>query len=217
MKHEAVQICESSLFYNQNNCTILANCNFKYSFNKTVIPSILDGGSNIVLANMVNSKRLTCSSTFNLGSPLPSYKYVTVSRTILCNCEIDAALSYVLRSIGSCTLNRETPKLQFTTNFKYLWQNLTLPPVFSEWEIIFPIHLNNSQHIIPKQAPQTMKELREFVTGNRPKIDIISHIIPSQKNTSQSTFRFIHNDPKKSNRAHSIFAYTITSLVMSWQ
>ena len=48
------------------------NCQFKYFHNTTVIPSVLDGGSEIVLANMLNEKRLICTYDQGLAKPLPA-------------------------------------------------------------------------------------------------------------------------------------------------
>jgi hypothetical protein len=216
VKHKSVETCESSLFYTQKNSTILRNCNFEFSYNKSIIPSVLDGGSQIVLANMVNSKRLTCARTFNLGAPLPSYKYVTVSRTILCNCEIDASLSYVLRSIGSCSVNKETPKLMFTTNlafqetFSELWRNTTPPPVFSEVEIQYPIFLNTSHtvhtgSVMPLEEPESLKALKEWYLH-------LSDDLPTKAEESD-TFHFWHKDTHESNKAHKIFVVVIALVV----
>ncbi len=170
VKHQSMKTCESALFYNHNNGTILSSCDFKYTFNISVIPSVLDRGSQIVLANMVNNRRLTCSGMDNLWQPLLSYKYITVSRSILCDCQITSSLSYMLRSIGSCSQGKETPKLYFTANlafqviFDYLWTNKTQPPTLSERQIEYPIFLNQttfSNDTIVE--PQTLKELKALV------------------------------------------------------
>ena len=62
VKHETKHSCESAIFYKLGSDVIKENCNFKYSYNATVIPSVLDGGSQIVLANMINKKKLSCST-----------------------------------------------------------------------------------------------------------------------------------------------------------
>ena len=58
VKHKTKLSCESAIFYNLTRDVILENCKFKYFYNITVLPSILDGGSHILLANMLNPKRL---------------------------------------------------------------------------------------------------------------------------------------------------------------
>ena len=55
---------------------IKQNCEFRYFYNITIIPSILDGGSKIVLANMLSEKRLICSYDQGLAKPLPTSPYV---------------------------------------------------------------------------------------------------------------------------------------------
>ena len=57
-------------------------------YNTTVIPAVLDGGSQIVLANMLPEKRLICTYDQGLAKPLPTSPYVLVDRKILCHCHI---------------------------------------------------------------------------------------------------------------------------------
>lgn len=218
VKHKTVQTCESALYYNKDNSSIIAACSFNYFFNTTVIPSVLDGGTNIVLANMVNQKRLTCADTFNLGAPLPSYKYVTVSRSILCNCEIDASLSYVLRSIGSCSMDRKPPAMYFTANmafqetFRNSMQNFSFPPTYSKEEFQYPVHLNNTAPaLLTAQEPKSLQDLREFVQKS-PKKPQVSLTVKTSPPNETDQFTFLHQDTQKANRAHHIFAYTITSV-----
>ena len=73
VKHKTKHSCESAIFYKLDKDTIKRNCHFKYFYNTTVIPSVLDGGTQIILANMVNNKKLVCNNSFNLARPLPSY------------------------------------------------------------------------------------------------------------------------------------------------
>ena len=213
VKHRAVETCESALYFSKDNNTIIRACDFKYSFDSAVIPSVLDGGVRIVLANMVNHKRLVCSSSFNLGAPLPSYKYVTVSRSILCNCEIDAGLSYVLRSVGSCVTTKNPPRLLFTTNlafqatFKELWQNKPSPPVYSIDEIEYPVYLNRSTS--SHKEPKSLRELQEMVKVGDQWVENWK-----EKSTQDKQgFKFIHSDSKRSNKAHTIFAVVIAVTV----
>ena len=88
VKHKTKHSCESALFYNLENAFVKQNCQFKYFYNTTVIPSVLDGGSEIVLANMLNEKRLICTYDQGLAKPLPASPYVLVDRRLLCHCHI---------------------------------------------------------------------------------------------------------------------------------
>ena len=64
----------------------------------------MDGGTQIVLANMVNNKKLDCSDSFNLARPLPIYSYVVINRTILCNYRLEAELTYLLKVLDPAVM-----------------------------------------------------------------------------------------------------------------
>ena len=119
VKHKTKHSCESAIFYKLGSEVIKENCNFKYFYNATVIPSVLDGESQIVLANMIN-KKLSCSDNFHLAKPLPEFSYVLVNRSILCKCRIEGDLTYILQSIGSCSEPTGPLTLYFTANLAFL-------------------------------------------------------------------------------------------------
>ena len=131
VKHKTKLSCESAIFYNLTRDVILENCKFNYYYNTTVLPSILDGGSYILLANMLNPKRLICSYDQGLAKPLPTSSYALVSRDILCYCHLQIGLTYILKSIASCNVTT-TPTLEYTVNlafmdyFQSFWENGTL-------------------------------------------------------------------------------------------
>ena len=102
VKHKTQLSCESAIFYNLTREVILENCHFNYHYNISVIPSVLDGGSHILLANMMNQKRLICAYDQGLAKPLPTSSYALVSRDILCNCHLQIGLTYILKSVTSC-------------------------------------------------------------------------------------------------------------------
>ena len=64
IKHKTKHSCESALFYNLTADVVYSVCQFDYYYKTTVPPSILDGGSNILLANMLSPKRLICMEDF---------------------------------------------------------------------------------------------------------------------------------------------------------
>ena len=68
IKHKTKHSCESAIFYNLTADVVYSVCQFDYFYNTTVTPSILDGGSNILLANMLSPKRLICTK----DSPWPN-------------------------------------------------------------------------------------------------------------------------------------------------
>ena len=75
IKHKSKHSCESTIFCNLTANVVYSVCQFDYFYNTTVPPSILDGGSNILLANMFNPKRLICTEDFPMARPLPSHPY----------------------------------------------------------------------------------------------------------------------------------------------
>ena len=80
---------------------------------------MLDGDSEIVLANMLNEKRLICTYDQGLAKPLPTSPYVLVDRRLLCHCHIQSGLTYVLKTIGSCN-STDQPVLYYTVNLAFL-------------------------------------------------------------------------------------------------
>ena len=80
--------CASAVYFNSNH-DIKENCDFYYYHNKTdVMPSVLDGGKQIILANWPNYKRIICTYNNNIPVNIPSHPYVLLDRNILCNCDI---------------------------------------------------------------------------------------------------------------------------------
>ena len=119
VKHKTNHSCESALFYNLESAFVKQNCQFKYFYNTTVTPSVLDGGSEIVLANMLNEKRLICTYDEGLAKPLPASPYILVDRGLLCHCHIQSGLTYVLKTIGSCN-STDQPVLYYTVNLAFM-------------------------------------------------------------------------------------------------
>ena len=179
VKHKTKLSCESAIFYNLTRDLILENCNFRYFYNITVLPSILDGGSHILLANMLNPKRLICTYDQGLAKPLPTSSYALVSRDILCYCHLQIGLTYILKSIASCT-KTTIPTLEYTVNLAFMdyfysfWNNGTLShipltPTFKE--TILPIamedYMKDPQFLFygrnVKRNPQTLKKLSQVL------------------------------------------------------
>ena len=76
---------------------------FDYYYNKTnVKPSILDGGHEIVLANLPSFKIIVCSTHNNIPIEIPSHPYVLLNRMTLRNCIIEAENNFLLESIAVC-------------------------------------------------------------------------------------------------------------------
>ena len=151
VKHKTKHSCESAIFYNSTRDTILQNCEFKYFYNTTVLPSVLDGGAQILLANMLNEKRLICSHDQGLARPLPTSSYALVSRDILCHCHLQVGLTYILKNIATCNVT-EHPTLEYTANLAFLdyfntfWGNTSLshiPKAPTLEEVVLPVELED--------------------------------------------------------------------------
>lgn len=178
VKHKTKHSCESAIFYNLTRNTIIQNCEFKYFYNISVLPSVMDGGSHVLLANMLNEKRLICSYSQGLAHPLPTASYALVSRDILCHCHLQIGLTYVLKSVASCNLTH-TPTLEYTVNLAFMnyfhsaWDNISLTTVplhNTITETVLPISLQDfekdpefqSYGLNSSAIPQTLKELAQI-------------------------------------------------------
>ena len=107
--------CEELFLINLTTDVVYSVCQFDYFYNTTVPPSILDGGSNILLANMLSPKRLICTKDSPMAHPLPSHPYVLVNRSILCNCHLQTGLNYLLKSLSSCAQELLLPCISLLT------------------------------------------------------------------------------------------------------
>ena len=202
LKHKTKHTCESAIFFQLSEDIITENCDFEYFHNITVVPSVLDGGNEIILANIkAKNKNLVCKHNNYLDSPmtLPELAYVKVNRSILCNCKIEADLTYVLSSLSACTdQNQQLEPMQFTLNLGFhRYLELIKESIIEENEILgnltdlhkslYEAHLenmpskSNSEIVYPfsvspslneqGEMPETMKELRKSMLKLRSKIE----------------------------------------------
>ena len=102
-------------FYKAPPTTVYSVCTFKYFYNITVQPSILDGGNHILLANQKAAKNLICSHNHNLAMPLAQFPYVLVNRSLLCHCRLQSGMTHLAKSLASCK-DATSLKLYFTIN-----------------------------------------------------------------------------------------------------
>ena len=110
VKHKTSYSCESAIYFNLDTNIIKENCNFRFYYNKTdIIPTELDGGNEIILANWSNNKHIICTIHYDSPVKIPSLPYVLVNRSVLCNCVIEANNHYLLESLAAC--DNKNPKL----------------------------------------------------------------------------------------------------------
>ena len=87
-----------------------------------MMPSVLDGGHQIVLANWPNYKRIICTHNNNIPVNIPSHLYVLLGRNILCNCDIEAKSNFILESLAACREHENENsdlEMYFTVNLAF--------------------------------------------------------------------------------------------------
>ena len=124
-----------------------------FYYNKTDITlTILDGGNEIILANLPN-KHILCTINNDIPVKIPSHPYVLVNRSVLYNCSIEADNHYLLESLAACGDRNSKLTMYFTTNTAFanyldMFPNLTESIQFllvknrSTYEQTLPINLN---------------------------------------------------------------------------
>ena len=104
VKHKSSYSCESVIYFNLMTDIIRDNCNFDFYYNKSdIIPTILVGGNEIILANWPNDKHIICNINNDIPVKIPSHLYVLVDRSILCNCGLEADNHHLLESLAVAT------------------------------------------------------------------------------------------------------------------
>ena len=143
------------------------------------MPSVLDGGPQILLANILTPKRLICTYASDMARPVPSHDYVLINRSILCNCHMESGLTYLLKSIAFCETASADYTMSFALNlaFLHMIQDLwpgnfsQLPTGMTQEELTFPLDLtsnvefcgqdpNGTYPILLMREPQSLSALR---------------------------------------------------------
>ena len=130
------------------------NCNFDFYYNKSdIIPTILDEGNEIILANWPNDKHIICNINNDIPVKIPSHPYVLVDRGILCNCGLEADNHHLFKSLAACNDKHTKLRMHFTiilafTNYlnemSNLTEHLSIDRSITKYEQILPIHLHVS-------------------------------------------------------------------------
>ena len=105
------------------------------------MPTILDGGNEIILANWPDDKHIMCTINKDILIKIPSHPYILVNRSVHCNCGIKVENNFLLESLAACHGANTNLIMYFTVNtgfLKYIDQfNLTE-------ELTFPILTNKT-------------------------------------------------------------------------
>ena len=83
-------------------------------------PAVLDGGHEIVLANWPDNKHVICYDNNNIPIKIPSYPYVLINRTVLCNCRIEVGDIFLLEVIAACLGKQSDLIKHFTVNTVFM-------------------------------------------------------------------------------------------------
>ena len=117
VKHSSKHTCESTLYYNHSAELISNHCDFKFYLNKSVLPSVLDGGSQIILANFEAEKGLQCNS--KITNKLPKGSYFLTDRSITYSFTLESQLAYVLPDVGACGPSVTNLSFTYTPNLAF--------------------------------------------------------------------------------------------------
>ena len=184
VKSKYMYSCGSAVYFNLEE-EIKQNCEFEFYFNKTnIMPSVLDGGHQIVLGNWPKYKRIICTHNYNIPVNIPSHPYVLLDRNILCNCDIEAESNFLLESLAACgEQENEDSDLEM-----YFTVNLASANYLDQLEetIDVPIERNwiHQMHVLPisiepfqihqnlSQAPKILKEYISQYQENRKSLNM---------------------------------------------
>ena len=173
VKHKTSYSCESAIYFNLDTNIIKENCDFKFYYNKThIIPTVLDGGNEIILANWPNDKHITCTTNNDIAVEILSHSYVLVNRSVLCNCGIEADNHYLIESLAAHDNRDSKLTMYFTINmafanhpeiFPNLTDSLQLPLIKNRtmYKQILPVNLSVPE--FEKSLLHASTNLKDFI------------------------------------------------------
>ena len=84
-----------------------------------LLPTVLDGGDEIVLANWPNDKHIICNINNDIPVRIPSHPYVLINRSVLFNHGIEADNHHLLESLAACDNKITKLIMYFTINLAF--------------------------------------------------------------------------------------------------
>ena len=139
VKHKTSYSHESAIYFDLDTNIIKENCDFKFYYNKTdVIPTVLDDGSEIILANWPNDKHIICTTNNDIPVKILNHPYVLVNKSVLCNCGIEADNHCLLESLAACDNRHPKLTMYFTINTAFA-NYLVMFPNFTQSVIVLLI------------------------------------------------------------------------------
>ena len=140
-----------------------------FYYNKTDITlTVLSGGNEMILANWPNDKHIICTINNDIPIEIPSYRYVLLNRSVLCNCGIEVENNFLLESLAICHDANTKLIMYFTVNTTFtnyidqfnLMEELEFPILTNKTtsEFTLSVFLNKSRFNNPLlTAPQVSK------------------------------------------------------------
>ena len=182
VKHKTSYSCESSIYFNLDTNIIKENCDFRFYYNNTdIIPTVLDGGNEIILANWLNDKQIISTTNNNIPVKILSHPYILVNRSVLCNCGIEADNHYLLGSLAACDNRNSKLTMYFMINTAFV-NYLNMFPNSTEslqilliknrttYEQILPVNLNISG--FDRTLLHASTNLKDFINRSTMKKEI---------------------------------------------
>ena len=136
-----------------------------------ITPTVLDGGNEILLANLPNDKHIICNINNDIPIIIPSHPYVLVNRSVLCNCGIEAEYHFLLESLVACHEANSKLVMYFTVNaafvtyldqFTHITESLRYPIIGNKtFKQTIPIALNVSR--LDSDLPTAPRNLKDFI------------------------------------------------------
>ena len=121
VKHKSKYSCKNAIYFDLCPEIIKENCKFSFYYNKTdIIPTVLDGGNEIILANWPNDIHIICNINNDIPVKISSHPYELVNRSVLCNCGIEAENNFLLESFTACYEPNSKVVMHFTRNAAFI-------------------------------------------------------------------------------------------------
>ena len=136
VRHKSRYSCESAIYFDVDKEITKENCELRFYYNKRdVIPTVLNGGNEIILANWQDVEHILCTINNDIPIKILSHPYVLVNRSVFCNSGIEAEKNFRLESLAACHDTDSNIVMHFTVNTAfvnyidqfYLTETLTFP------------------------------------------------------------------------------------------
>ena len=170
VRHKSKYSCESTIYCDIDKEIIKQNCEFKFYYNKTdIIPTVLNGANEIILANWPEDKHIICTINNDIMTKILSHPYVLFNRSALCNCGIEVENNFLLEFLAACQNTDSNLVIYFMVNTAFvnyidqcnLMETLPFPILTNKIpsKHTLPIFLNDTRfNVTLSSAPQTLKD-----------------------------------------------------------